>query len=138
MSETPDEAFSSRMMGDGAVVYPTSGEVLAPIDSDITFIFPSKHAIGLKTTDGIELLIHIGIDTVKLDGKGFNIYVKDGDKVKKGDRLLSFDLEFIKNNATSIATPIVCTSLNDKQKVRLLKTGNVKLGEKIIAIDILE
>ena len=111
LSETPDEAFAGKMMGDGAVVIPTDGNVLAPADAEVAFVFPSKHAIGLRTTDGLELLIHIGIDTVKLEGKGFETFVKDGDKVKKGDKLLSFDLEFIKNNAPSIASPVILHSI---------------------------
>jgi len=138
LSEAPDEAFASKMMGDGVVIIPTNGDVVAPADGEISFVFPSKHAVGLTTADGLELLIHIGIDTVKLDGKGFETFVKDGDKVKKGDKLLSFDLEFIKANAPSIASPCICTALNSRQKVRLLKTGNIKAGEAIIAIDILE
>ncbi|MBD7911154.1 MULTISPECIES: PTS transporter subunit IIABC [Clostridium] len=138
LSEAPDEAFANKMMGDGAVVVPVNGDVVAPADGEITFVFPSKHAVGLTTTDGLELLIHIGIDTVKLDGKGFETFVKDGDKVKKGDKLLSFDLEFVKANAPSIASPCICTALSSKQKVRLLKTGDIKAGEALIAIDIFE
>lgn len=138
LSESPDEAFASKMMGDGAVVTPIDGNVVAPADGVISFVFPSKHAVGLTTTDGIELLIHIGIDTVKLDGKGFETFVKDGDTVKKGDKLLSFDLDFIKENAPSTSSPCICTSLNSKQKVRLLKTGNIKAGEALIAIDVIE
>jgi len=138
LSETPDEAFASKMMGDGVVVTPIDGNVVAPADGVISFVFPSKHAVGLTTTDGIELLIHIGIDTVKLDGKGFETFVKDGDKVKKGDKLLSFDLEFIKANAPSLASPCICTALSSKQKIRLLKTGEIKAGEALVAIDIFE
>jgi len=138
LSETPDEVFAGKMMGDGAVVIPTNGNVVAPADAEIAFVFPSKHAIGLKTTDGLELLIHIGIDTVKLEGKGFETFVKDGDKVKRGDKLLNFDLEFIKNNAPSIASPVICTALNDKQKVRLLNSGEIKAGDSLIAIDVFE
>ena len=135
LSEAPDEAFANKMMGDGFVVVPTDGNVLAPADGEVLFVFPSKHAVGFKTTDGLELLIHIGIDTVKLDGKGFETFVKDGDKLKKGDKMLSFDLEFIKDNAPSIASPIICTALSSKQQVRLIKTGEIKAGEAIIAID---
>ncbi|OOM06456.1 PTS transporter subunit IIABC [Clostridium saccharobutylicum] len=138
LSEAPDEAFASKMMGDGAVVIPSNGDVVAPADGEVSFVFPSKHAVGLTTTDGLELLIHIGIDTVKLDGKGFETFVKEGEKVKKGDKLLSFDLEFIKENAPSIASPCICTALSSKQKVRLLKTGDIKAGEDLIAIDVLE
>ena len=138
LSETPDEAFANKMMGDGSVIVPSSGTVVAPTDGEVIFIFPSKHAIGFKTAEGIELLIHIGIDTVKLDGKGFETFVKEGDKVKKGDKLLGFDIEFIKNNAPSIASPCICTALTSNQKVRLLKTGEIKAGEAMIAIDVFE
>ena len=138
LSEAPDEAFASKMMGDGAIIIPIDGSVVAPADGVISFVFPSKHAVGLTTTEGLELLIHIGIDTVKLDGKGFETFVKEGDKVKTGDKLLSGDLKFIRNNAPSIASPCICTALNSKQKVRLLKTGNIKAGEALIAVDILE
>lgn len=138
LSTTPDEAFASKMMGDGAVVTPIDGTVVAPADGEISFVFPSKHAVGLTTTDGLELLIHIGIDTVKLDGKGFETFVKQGDKVKKGDKLLGFDIEFVKDNAPSITSPCICTALSSKQKVRLLKTGDIKAGEALIAVDVLE
>lgn len=138
LSTAPDEAFASKMMGDGAVVTPTDGNVVAPADGEISFVFPSKHAVGLTTTDGFELLIHIGIDTVKLDGKGFETFVKQGDKVKKGDKLLTVDIDFVKDNAPSITSPCICTALSSKQKVRLLKSGNIKAGEDLIAIDVLE
>lgn len=136
LSEVPDEVFASKIMGDGAAVVPSDGNVIAPADGVISFVFPSKHAVGLTTTDGLELLIHIGIDTVKLDAKAFETYVEEGDKVKAGDKILSFNLEFIKNNAPSIASPCICTALNSNQKVRLLKTGNVKAGEALIAVDV--
>ena len=138
LSEAPDAAFAEKMMGDGAVIIPTDGYVLAPADAEVCFVFPSKHAVGLRTKDGIELLIHIGIDTVSLDGKGFEAFVKDGDMVKQGDKLLKVDLDFVKENAPSIASPYICTALNSKQKIRLLKTGEVKAGEALLAIDVFE
>jgi PTS system D-glucosamine-specific IIC component len=136
LSEVPDEVFASKIMGDGAVIIPNNGTVIAPADGVISFVFPSKHAVGLTTTDGLELLIHIGIDTVKLDGNGFETYVKEGDEVKAGDKILSFDLQFIKDNAPSIASPCICTALNSNQKVHLLKTGDIKAGEALIAVDV--
>lgn len=138
VSETPDEAFAQKMMGDGAMVMPSEGIVTAPDDAEICFVFPSKHAVGLRTKDGIELLIHVGIDTVKLDGEGFEAFVKDGDKVKKGDKLLSFNIDSIKDKVPSMASPYLVTSLDDKMQVRMLKTGNIKAGEDIIAIDVME
>ena len=78
------------MMGDGYVVFPEDGEAVAPEDGEVMFVFPSKHALGLKTDDGTEFLLHIGVDTVKLDGQGFEVFVKDGQRVRKGDRLMKF------------------------------------------------
>ena len=92
ITETPDEAFAEKMMGDGYVVFPSEGVVYAPEDCEISFVFPSKHALGLRTEDGLEYLLHIGVDTVKLEGKGFEVFVQENDKVKKGDKLMEFDI----------------------------------------------
>ena len=138
LSETPDEAFAGRMMGDGAMVVPEEGIIFAPEDGEVCFIFNTKHAIGFKTESGVTMLIHIGIDTVKLDGKGFEPLVKEGDKVKKGDPMMKVDLEYVKANAPSLATPVLCTELEEHQKIRLLANGNVKVGEPLFAIDIYE
>ena len=138
ITETPDDAFAQRMMGDGAVIMPSKGEVTAPEDGEICFVFPSNHAVGFRTKDGIELLIHIGIDTVNLNGEGFEAFVKEGDKVKKGDKILSFNIDEIKDKVPSMASPYVITSLNDNMEIRLLKNGKIKSGEDLIAIDELE
>ena len=87
---------------------------------------------------GLSMLLHIGIDTVKLDGKGFTCFVENGQKVKKGDKLLELDLEYLKANAPSLCSPILCTELEDNQKVRLLASGEIKAGEPLYAIDIYE
>lgn len=133
----PDEGFANKMMGDGMVVEPKEGTIKAPADGKIAFVFPSKHAIGFSTNDGIELLIHIGIDTVNLDGKGFEVLVNEGDEVKKGDTLMKIDLDYIAKNAPSIVSPIVCSELKDNQKVRVIKKGEVKSGEELFAVEIL-
>ncbi len=138
LSETPDDAFAGRMMGDGAMVIPEDGMVFAPENGEVCFIFNTKHAIGFQTESGITMLLHIGIDTVKLDGKGFETLVKEGDKVKKGDPMMKVDMDYVKANAPSLATPVLCTELEDHQKIRLLKTGEVKKGEPLFAIDIYE
>jgi PTS system D-glucosamine-specific IIC component len=138
LSETPDDAFAGRMMGDGAMVLPTDGMVYAPADAQIGFVFETKHAIGLETSSGTGMLMHMGIDTVKLGGKGFEIFVKEGDIVKKGDKLMKLDLEYLKSHAPSLASPILCTELLDQQKIRLLKTGNIKAGDELFAIDTYE
>ena len=138
LSETPDDAFAGRMMGDGAMVIPEDGMVFAPENGEVCFIFNTKHAIGFQTESGITMLLHIGIDTVKLDGKGFEPLVKEGDKVKKGDPMMKVDMDYVKANAPSLATPVLCTELEDHQKIRLLKTGAIKKGEPLFAIDIYE
>lgn len=137
LSEVPDEAFAGGMMGEGACMIPEDSYLYAPTDGEVTFVFDTKHAIGFETESGISMLFHMGIDTVKLDGQGFEVLVENGQKVKKGDPLLKMDLEFIKKNALSIASPILCTDLDDNMKVRLLKTGKVQKGEDVIAVDIL-
>ena len=126
IEKAPDEAFASRMMGDGYVVFPEDGQVKAPEDGQVLFVFPSRHAIGLKTEDGMEYLLHIGVDTVKLDGKGFQVFVADGQKVKKGDLLMEFDLEYIRANAASEACMAVFTGLKEGQEIHMERTGAVK------------
>ena len=117
ISEAPDEAFAGKLMGDGIVMFPKGNIIYAPADATIETVFPTKHAIGLKTNEGTEILLHVGIDTVKLDGKGFTVFVKDGDRVKKGDKLMEVDLNYIAENAASTAIPMVFTNLEDGQKI---------------------
>lgn len=136
LSETPDDAFAEKMMGDGAVVTPEDSYVRAPEDGEVCFVFDTKHAVGFLTDSGISMLIHVGIDTVKLNGAGFEVLVENGQKVKKGDPMLKVDLSYIKEHAPSIATPVICTELEDNQKIRLLKTGAIKAGEPLFAVDI--
>ncbi len=117
ISEAPDEAFAGKLMGDGIVMFPKGNIVYAPADATIETVFPTKHAIGLKTKEGTEILLHVGIDTVKLDGKGFTVFVNDGDTVKKGDKLMEVDLNYIAENAASTAIPMVFTNLEEGQKI---------------------
>lgn len=138
ISTAPDEGFAGKMMGDGAVVTPIDPIVRAPEDGEVSFVFDTKHAIGFITDSGINLLIHIGIDTVKLNGEGFEVRVENGQKVKKGDPMIILDLNYLKDNAPSIVSPIVCTELKENQKIRLLKDGEIKAGEELFAIDICE
>ena len=138
LSTAPDEAFASKMMGDGAVVTPTDSVVKAPADGEIVFVFDTKHAVGFTTEDGISMIIHIGIDTVKLNGEGFDVMVEAGQKVKKGDPIMKLDLDYLSANAPSLASPVMCTELSDNQKIRLLKEGDIQAGESLFAIDIYE
>ena len=138
LSTAPDEAFADRMMGDGAVVTPTDAIVKAPEDGEVAFVFDTKHAIGFTTDSGLSLLIHVGIDTVKLDGKGFEVFVENGQQVKKGDPLMKLDIAYLKEHAPSIVSPVLCTELEDNQKVRLLREGEIKSGEELFAVDFYE
>jgi PTS system D-glucosamine-specific IIC component len=138
ISETPDEAFAGRMMGDGAMVLPSEAAVYAPEDGEVCFIFETKHAIGFQTDSGVALLLHMGIDTVSLNGQGFEVLVNGGDKVKKGDLLMKLDLDYLKAHAPSLASPVLCTELGENQKIRLLTTGEIKAGDPLFAIDTYE
>ena len=138
LSTAPDEAFAGRMMGDGAAVTPEDAIVRAPEDGEVCFVFETKHAIGFLTDSGISLLLHMGIDTVKLNGEGFKVFVENGQKVKKGEPLMELDLEFLKANAPSLVSPILCTELEDNQKIRLLNDGTIKAGEALFAVDFYE
>lgn len=135
LSTAPDEAFASKMMGDGAVVTPQDAYVYAPEDGEVIFVFETKHAIGFMTDSGISLLLHMGIDTVKLNGKGFEALVESGQKVKKGEPMLKLDLDYLKEHAPSLVSPILCTELDEHQQIRLLKQGNIKAGEALFAVD---
>ena len=138
LSTAPDEGFAGKMMGDGAVVTPTEGIVYAPADGEVEFIFDTKHAIGFQTDSGIPMLLHMGIDTVKLEGKGFEILVTEGQKVKMGEPMMKLDLEFLSANAPSLVSPILDTEPEDNQRIRLLANGEIKAGEPLFAVETLE
>ena len=136
ISESPDPAFAGKIMGDGFVVFPEDNVVYAPCDASVEVVFPSKHAIGLKSEKGVELLIHVGLDTVSLNGEGFTTFVEVGDKVKKGQKLLEFDAEFIKSKGLQTATPVVITNMSENQKIEWTKTaGNIyNFNEDVITL----
>ena len=137
LSTVPDEAFAGKMMGDGAAVTPEDPYVRAPEDGEVAFVFDTKHAIGFVMDSGVSILIHVGIDTVKLNGEGFEALVESGQIVKKGDPMLKLDLEYLKAHAPSLASPVLCTELEDNQRIRLLKEGPVKAGEPLFEIEVL-
>lgn len=135
ITEVPDPVFSGKMMGDGFAIKPNDGTVVSPVNGKIINVFPTKHAIGITADDGREILIHFGIDTVKLNGEGFEAFVAEGDNVKAGQILLKVDLDYIANNATSTITPIIFTNLAEGQSVTVEKPGTVKNGdENVITI----
>jgi glucose PTS system EIICBA or EIICB component len=135
ITEVPDQVFSGKMMGDGFAIVPSEGTIVSPVDGKIVNLFPTKHAIGILSDTGREILIHVGIDTVNLKGQGFETLVSENDTVTKGQPLLKVDLGYIKENATSIITPIVFTNLSEGESIVINKQGNVDLNEEnIIAI----
>jgi len=132
LSEVPDQVFSQKLMGDGFAIIPSEGTVVAPVDGKIVNLFPTKHALGIESTDGREILIHFGIDTVNLKGEGFETLVSQGDEVMKGQPLLKVDLDYVKANAPSVITPIIFTNLGADEKLNILKQGSVEQGEENI------
>ena len=134
LNEVNDETFASEMMGKGVAIKPVDGKVVSPINGIVQTIFKTKHAIGLKSEDGTEILIHIGMDTVQLEGKHFKAYVKDGDKVKIGDTLIEFDTEAIKKEGYELTTPVIVTNTNDYLEVLARGVKKVNTGDAIISI----
>lgn len=136
LSNVPDPVFSQKMMGDGLAIEPSEGLVVAPVDGEIQSVFPTKHAVGIKTKTGVEILIHIGLDTVNLNGEGFEAYVKAGDKVKRGDKLISFDLGIITEKAKSTVTPIIITNMDEVVENLQKQAANdtVVIGNDILTI----
>ncbi|MDE7246179.1 MAG: glucose PTS transporter subunit IIA [Oscillospiraceae bacterium] len=134
MNQVEDEVFAGLILGDGIAVEPAEGKIYAPIDGKISNVADTKHAIGITTPGGAELLIHVGIDTVALQGQHFNVQVTEGQKVKKGDLLLTFDMDAIKAAGYKCTTPLIVTNTDDYKAVRPLATGRVKPGETILEV----
>lgn len=130
-----DEVFSSLAMGNGVAIRPVKGEVKAPFDGIITTFFPTGHAIGMEADNGAEVLIHVGMDTVSLDGEGFVPQVKEGDRVKKGQLLLKFDMDVIKAHGLETITPVVLTNTDDLQSVSPVKSGKATEKDVIISFE---
>ena len=131
IEDVPDQAFASKAMGDGFAIEPTDGKIVAPFSGTVTVAFPTGHAYGIKAANGKEVLIHIGMDTVELEGKGFHGRVKQGDTVHQGDVLTEVDLDYIKSQGKSAVTPVILT---DGTAVTLLKKDqSVQAGETGIA-----
>lgn len=124
LKDVKDQVFSQKMVGDGFAVIPSIGEVYAPFDAEVLLVFHTNHALGLKSKDGIELLIHVGLDTVELNGEGFVSYIKAGDQVKKGDKLLSFDLKGLIAKGVDMTSPIVITQPKKVNSIKLYRKAD--------------
>ncbi|WP_407272199.1 glucose-specific PTS transporter subunit IIBC [Radiobacillus sp. PE A8.2] len=129
LEEVPDQVFSKKLMGDGFAVKPADGKFVSPVNGKILNIFPTKHAIGIEAENGMEILLHIGLDTVNLKGEGFTAKVEEGDVVKQGQEIMRVDLDYIANNATSTITPIIFTNLQEGQAVHIKTSGMVRDNE---------
>ena len=135
LNEIPDPTFSQGLIGPGVGIIPTGNTVVAPFNGTVVNLFHTKHAIGLESDQGIELLIHIGIDTVKMQGTGFEAYVKQGDKVTSGQKLLSFDLGLIEKQAKSVVTPVIITNSDQFKSILPIKNKTVTLLETLVQIE---
>lgn len=134
LADVKDEAFASGVLGDGIAIEPTDGELVAPADGEISSTFETHHAVGMTTADGAELLMHIGIDTVKLGGKHFTCLVNEGDKVKKGQPLIRFELEAIKAEGYPVTTPLIVCNTDDYAAVTAKASGTVKQGDALLEL----
>jgi sugar PTS system EIIA component len=132
LEEVPDPVFSEKMMGDGIAIEPADGEVVSPVNGEVVQVFPTKHAVGLRSEAGVELLIHVGLETVSMNGEGFTAHVAAGDRVKVGQRLLTVDLDLVKQKAKSTITPIIVT--NGDVVASLQKTSETKATKGETAI----
>lgn len=134
LAEVEDDAFSSGALGQGLAFIPSEGKVYAPVDGEVTTFFPTGHAVGLLSDGGAEILIHVGMDTVKLDGKGFTPKVTQGSRVKKGDLLLEFDLDLIQKEGYSTVTPMIVANTDDYAHVEAVRTKSIRKGDLAIHV----
>ena len=134
MSEVKDETFAAEVLGKGLAIIPKKGEVTAPCDAVVETVFATRHAIGLKADHGVEILIHVGINTVELGGKFYTSHVTEGDRVRTGQVMLTFDMEKIKEAGYDVTTPMIVTNSDDYQEIRILKTGNVTKQDAVLEI----
>lgn len=134
IKEVKDPTFSKEILGKGIAIKPSKGKVVAPVDSEVIIIFETKHAVTLRSQEGAEILIHIGLDTVQLKGQHFITYVKAGDKVKAGELLIEFDIDKIKEAGYDTICPMVLCNTTDFLKVKVISKGEVKELEPVLEI----
>ncbi|WEV51023.1 beta-glucoside-specific PTS transporter subunit IIABC [Lactobacillus sp. ESL0731] len=134
LKDIKDQVFSSGAMGQGVAIEPSDGKVCSPVDGTVAMVFPTGHAIGLKSDNGAEVMIHIGMDTVELDGKGFKTLVKKNQTVKAGEPLIEFDIDAIKKAGYVVTTPVIVTNSKDYNEVKVIADGQVKIADKLLAL----
>lgn len=134
LKDVPDEAFAQKMVGDGCAIEPDKGVICSPVDGQLMNIFPTNHAIIFETIDGLEMIVHFGIDTVKLEGKGFQKLREPG-PIKVGDEIVKYNLDEIKDNVPSTRSPIIINNMEKVEKIEVLSLGKiVKIGEPIMKV----
>ena len=135
LSEVEDEVFSQKILGEGVAIKPEEGKLYSPCRGKVEMVFDTKHAINLVSDQGCEILLHIGIDTVKLGGKYFDVHVSDGQEIHKGELLISFDLDGIKGEGYETTTPMIICNTGDYDSVRAVNSGKISVGEKLVKIN---
>lgn len=133
LPEVGDEIFAKGMMGTGAAIYPENEELYSPVDGTIIFVFPAKHAVGIEASDGTEMMIHIGIDTVQLSSEGFECHVEEGQEVKKGDKLLSFDKKLLESKGYQTVTLLLFPN-REAENLQLIRSGEIRQGQEMIKV----
>lgn len=132
LSEVPDPVFAEKMMGEGVAIVPVEGRVVSPVVGEVVVVFPTKHAVGIRTASQLEVLIHIGLETVQMQGEGFTSYVQVGDRVSVGQPLIDFSLELVREKAKSIVTPIIITNSEKVQAFHAEEPQEIKIGQSVI------
>ena len=134
LEKVNDAVFSQKILGDGTAILPEDGKVFSPVNGTVSSLFETKHAIGLTSDEGVEMLIHIGIDTVNLQGKYFEAHVKTGDRVKTGDLLISFDQEAVQKEGYETVTPVLVTNSDEFKCISVTAEGKIKKGDRLLVV----
>lgn len=134
IKEVSDPTFSEEVLGKGAAIIPADGKFYAPVDGTISTVFPTGHAAAITSSEGVEILIHIGLDTVKLEGKYFTIHAEEGQEIKKGDLILEADLDQIKAEGYDIITPVIICNSDEYSEIQMMEPGDVTQGDDILKL----
>ncbi|MBQ1536475.1 MAG: PTS glucose transporter subunit IIA, partial [Ruminococcus sp.] len=132
MQDVPDETFAAEVLGKGAAVEPSEGKVVAPADGKVETLFDTHHAIGLTLDNGMEILIHVGINTVELNGEGYEAHVAEGDRIKRGQTLITFDKALIQSKGYKTVTPVIITNADDYDEINTAASGSIGLLDKLL------
>ncbi len=136
LSKVPDPVFSEKMMGDGIAIIPRSGKIVSPVNGQVIQVFPTKHAIGIRSERGLELLIHIGLETVELNGEGFEVLVNTDEPIKAGDPLVKVNLEYLKSENKDIVTPIIITNMEKVLEIKASQERVTNFGDVVLSCSI--